>query len=131
MFTADGRLQHRVLGLWGGERSQAQYRELEKGVDVVVSTPGRLIDLLNKKCLSLSQFVLEFSIMYSIRYFVLDEADKACDIEMENQIRTVFIFPFGLFVDCKSVTFCRCSIHCITIIALLLYSFVLPLSPSQ
>lgn len=91
MFTADGRLQHRVLGLWGGERSQAQYRELEKGVDVVVSTPGRLIDLVNKKCLSLSQFALGFSMMYSIRYFVLDEADKACDIEMENQIRTVFI----------------------------------------
>lgn len=27
----------------------------------------------------------------SVRYFVLDEADKACDIEMENQIRTVSI----------------------------------------
>lgn len=28
---------------------------------------------------------------HSVRYFVLDEADKACDIEMENQIRTVSV----------------------------------------
>lgn len=44
-----------MLGLWGGENSQAQRREMEKGIDVIVSTPGRLIDFLDKQYLTLNK----------------------------------------------------------------------------
>lgn len=46
---------------------------------MIVCTPGRLIDLLHKKLVSLNE----------VKVFVLDEADKAVDVEMENQIRYV------------------------------------------
>ena len=78
-FTPDGRFQHRVLGAWGGESVQDQRTELQKGIDVIVSTPGRLIDLMGKKLVRLDH----------TKVFILDEADKAVDIEMENQIRTI------------------------------------------
>ena len=56
----------------------------------------------------------EILIICSIRYFVLDEADKACDIEMENQIRTVgrlimhaFTLSLPLFLFDRSNQFHR------------------------
>ena len=58
---------------------QDQRTELQEGIDVIVSTPGRLIDLIGKKLVRLDR----------TKVFILDEADKAVDIEMENQIRTV------------------------------------------
>ncbi len=55
LFTSDGRLRHRVLGTWGGDSLPLQHMELNKGIDILVSTPGRLIDLLSKGWVSLSQ----------------------------------------------------------------------------
>ena len=54
-FTSDGRFRHRVLGTWGGESLPLQHMELSKGIDILVSTPGRLIDLLSKGWVSLQQ----------------------------------------------------------------------------
>jgi ATP-dependent RNA helicase DDX41 len=49
------------------------------GVHMVIATPGRLLDLLNKKKLNLD----------SCRYLVLDEADRLIDLGFEEDIRNV------------------------------------------
>lgn len=41
--------------MWGGEGAQSQHRVLNEGVDVLVCTPGRLIDLLGKEWVSLNK----------------------------------------------------------------------------
>lgn len=56
----------RVLPIYGGQSYTRQTRRLEKGVQVVVGTPGRTLDLINQKKLDLS----------NVHYFVLDEADE-------------------------------------------------------
>jgi len=60
----------RVLAIYGGKAYEPQVDALKKGVDVVVGTPGRLIDLSNQKILNLSE----------IRVLVLDEADEMLDM---------------------------------------------------
>ena len=56
-----------------------QLRELERGVDILVATPGRLSDLLERARVSLSQ----------VRYLALDEADRMLDMGFEPQIRKI------------------------------------------
>ncbi|MGJ6979453.1 DEAD/DEAH box helicase [Aestuariimicrobium soli] len=60
----------RVLTVYGGVGYEPQLEALEKGVDVVVGTPGRLIDLANRGSLDLSH----------VRVAVLDEADEMLDL---------------------------------------------------
>ncbi|MCB0900503.1 MAG: DEAD/DEAH box helicase, partial [Actinobacteria bacterium] len=60
----------RVLAIYGGKAYEPQIEQLKKGVDVVVGTPGRLIDLNNQKILNLSQ----------VKSLVLDEADEMLDM---------------------------------------------------
>ncbi len=60
----------RVLAIYGGKAYEPQVEQLKKGVDIVVGTPGRLIDLANQRILTLSQ----------IRILVLDEADEMLDM---------------------------------------------------
>lgn len=55
-----------VLAIYGGSSYDRQMRRLASGVDVVVGTPGRLIDLMERGVLDLS----------NVRYLVLDEADE-------------------------------------------------------
>ncbi|MED6167770.1 DEAD-box ATP-dependent RNA helicase 37 [Stylosanthes scabra] len=56
-----------------------QLRDLEKGVDILVATPGRLVDLLERARVSLQM----------IRYLALDEADRMLDMGFEPQIRKI------------------------------------------
>ena len=56
-----------------------QLRELERGVDILVATPGRLADLLERARVSLQL----------IRYLALDEADRMLDMGFEPQIRKI------------------------------------------
>lgn len=56
-----------------------QLRELERGVDILVATPGRLVDLLERARVSLQM----------IRYLALDEADRMLDMGFEPQIRKI------------------------------------------
>ncbi|KAH6757910.1 P-loop containing nucleoside triphosphate hydrolases superfamily protein [Perilla frutescens var. hirtella] len=56
-----------------------QLRELERGVDILVATPGRLVDLLDRGKVSLKM----------IRYLALDEADRMLDMGFEPQIRKI------------------------------------------
>ena len=61
---------HRVLSIYGGTPFEPQLDALERGVEIVVGTPGRLLDLANRKALDLS----------FVRTLVLDEADEMLDL---------------------------------------------------
>ncbi|CAN0879243.1 DEAD-box ATP-dependent RNA helicase 37 [Linum grandiflorum] len=69
----------RVVVAYGGAPIQQQLRELERGVDILVATPGRLVDLLERARVSLQM----------IRYLALDEADRMLDMGFEPQIRKI------------------------------------------
>ncbi|GAA0147284.1 RNA helicase [Lithospermum erythrorhizon] len=69
----------RVVVAYGGAPINQQLRELERGVDILVATPGRLVDLLERARLSLQM----------IRYLALDEADRMLDMGFEPQIRKI------------------------------------------
>ncbi|MFD6420281.1 DEAD/DEAH box helicase, partial [Streptomyces sp. NPDC060194] len=60
----------RVLAIYGGRAYEPQVEALRKGVDIVVGTPGRLLDLAGQKKLDLSH----------VRALVLDEADEMLDL---------------------------------------------------
>ncbi|MFJ3789227.1 DEAD/DEAH box helicase [Kitasatospora sp. NPDC090091] len=60
----------RVLAVYGGRAYEPQVEALNKGVDIVVGTPGRLLDLAGQKKLNLSK----------VRSLVLDEADEMLDL---------------------------------------------------
>ncbi|KAG2595389.1 DEAD-box ATP-dependent RNA helicase 14-like isoform X1 [Panicum virgatum] len=65
--------------LYGGAPKGPQLRELDRGADVVVATPGRLNDILEMNRVSLRQ----------VSYLVLDEADRMLDMGFEPQIRKI------------------------------------------
>ena len=65
--------------VYGGAPIQNQLREIERGVDILVATPGRLADLIERARVSLS----------CIRYLALDEADRMLDMGFEPQIREI------------------------------------------
>ncbi|KAM0003825.1 putative RNA helicase [Helianthus debilis subsp. tardiflorus] len=65
--------------LYGGAPKGPQLRELDRGTDIVVATPGRLNDILEMRRLSLSQ----------VTFLVLDEADRMLDMGFEPQIRKI------------------------------------------
>jgi superfamily II DNA/RNA helicase len=67
---AGARLGARVLTVYGGRAYEPQIEALTSGTDIVVGTPGRLLDLANRKNLDLGK----------IRALVLDEADKMLDL---------------------------------------------------
>ena len=69
----------RIVTIYGGADPKIQSRELSKGADIIVATPGRLIDFLNRGRISLSL----------IKYLVIDEADMMFDMGFEQQIRTI------------------------------------------
>jgi ATP-dependent RNA helicase DeaD len=70
----------RVMTVYGGQAYGLQLRQLDRGVDVVVGTPGRLLDLIRKKLLNLSQ----------VRYVVLDEADEMLEMGFVDDVETIF-----------------------------------------
>jgi ATP-dependent RNA helicase DeaD len=61
-----GQREFRVIPVYGGQSIDQQLRKLKKGVDIVVGTPGRILDHLNRRSLKLN----------NITYMVLDEADE-------------------------------------------------------
>ncbi|KAL9237778.1 hypothetical protein vseg_012285 [Gypsophila vaccaria] len=69
----------RVVVAYGGAPISQQLRELERGCDILVATPGRLVDLLERARVSLQM----------IRYLALDEADRMLDMGFEPQIRKI------------------------------------------
>jgi len=69
----------RSLCVYGGVPKYSQRDALKKGVEVLVATPGRLIDLMEEGCCDLSQ----------VSYLVLDEADRMLDQGFERDIRKI------------------------------------------
>ena len=65
--------------IFGGVGINPQISLLKKGVDIVIATPGRLLDLVSQNCLDLSK----------IEFFILDEADRMLDMGFINDIRKV------------------------------------------
>jgi ATP-dependent RNA helicase RhlE len=71
------KFKHTVI--FGGVGQGNQVQALEKGVDIVIATPGRLLDLLDQKKLSLM----------NIEFFVLDEADRMLDMGFIHDIKRI------------------------------------------
>ena len=70
----------RTTVLYGGASYATQIRDLKKGCEIVVGTPGRIKDHIEKKTLDLSK----------IQYFILDEADQMLDMGFIDDIREIF-----------------------------------------
>ena len=69
----------RVLAVYGGEPYSRQIRSLKKGIDVVVGTPGRLLDLIEKKVLDLGD----------VSTVVLDEADEMLSMGFIGDVESI------------------------------------------
>ena len=76
-FGASSRI--RSTCVYGGASRGPQCRDLRRGVEIVVATPGRLIDLLEQGVTNLRR----------VTYLVLDEADRMLDMGFEPQIRQI------------------------------------------
>ena len=70
----------RVLPIYGGQPIGRQLRSLEQGVDVVVATPGRALDHIRRKTLSLGE----------LEVMVLDEADEMLDMGFADELEAIF-----------------------------------------
>lgn len=70
-------LRHTVI--FGGVNQNPQVQTIRKGVDILIATPGRLLDLMQQNVLKLSQ----------IEYFVLDEADRMLDMGFIRDINRI------------------------------------------
>ncbi len=79
-FTAYGRnlrLKHTVI--FGGVSQGAQVQALQRGIDILIATPGRLLDLMNQGYVNLKD----------IGIFVLDEADRMLDMGFIHDVKRV------------------------------------------
>ena len=79
-FSAYGEhldIRHKVI--FGGVNQNPQVRALQKGIDVLVATPGRLLDLINQNHINLGR----------VEFFVLDEADRMLDMGFIRDIKKV------------------------------------------
>ena len=79
-FSAYGkllRLRHTVV--FGGVSQVPQVKALRDGVDILIATPGRLLDLINQRLVNLQH----------VKYFVLDEADRMLDMGFIHDVRKV------------------------------------------
>jgi ATP-dependent RNA helicase RhlE len=70
-------LRHTVI--FGGVSQHAQVKSIQQGVDIIVATPGRLLDLMQQKLVSLT----------AIQFFVLDEADRMLDMGFIHDVKKV------------------------------------------
>ncbi|MDX1937962.1 MAG: DEAD/DEAH box helicase [Flavihumibacter sp.] len=68
-----------VVAVYGGTSIGLQIRDLKRGVQIVVATPGRLIDLIERKAINLEQ----------IKYVVLDEADEMLNMGFQDDIEFI------------------------------------------
>lgn len=71
--------KHRVASVVGGVSIDAQIKRLNAGVDVLIATPGRLIDLMNQDAIDLN----------GVEILVLDEADRMLDMGFLPSMRTI------------------------------------------
>lgn len=70
-------LRHTVI--FGGVKQGNQVSRIQKGIDILIATPGRLLDLMGQDIVSLKH----------IEYFVLDEADRMLDMGFINDVKKI------------------------------------------
>ena len=68
-----------VVAVYGGSSITMQVRDIRRGVQIVVATPGRLIDLIERKAINLEE----------IKYVVLDEADEMLNMGFQEDIEFI------------------------------------------
>src|SRR5688500_17146841 len=68
-----------AIAVYGGSSISTQIRDIKRGVQIVVATPGRLIDLIERKAINLEQ----------IKYVVLDEADEMLNMGFQEDIEFI------------------------------------------
>ena len=78
-FTRGSSLKHAVIH--GGVGQQPQVDALRRGVDILVATPGRLLDLMNQGFVHLNR----------IEMFVLDEADRMLDMGFIHDVKRIIM----------------------------------------
>ncbi len=69
----------RTVAVYGGQKITAQMKFLKHGPEVIVGTPGRVIDLLDRRIISFE----------NVRFVVLDEVDRMLDIGFRDDIRNI------------------------------------------
>lgn len=69
----------RVLPVYGGSSIDSQIKSLKRGVQIVVATPGRLIDLINRNTVNLTD----------VKYVILDEADEMLNMGFTDSINEI------------------------------------------
>ena len=69
-----------ILAVYGGSSIELQLKQLKKGVDVVVGTPGRIMDLMRRKALNIN----------NLEFFILDEADEMLNMGFLEDIELIF-----------------------------------------
>ena len=74
-----GKKKLQILPVYGGQSINDQIRRLENGVDIVVGTPGRILDHLNRKSLSLK----------NVTHVVLDEADEMLNMGFIEEVESI------------------------------------------
>lgn len=78
-FTEGSKSRLKTVVIIGGESIEAQKEELQNHFDVIVATPGRLLDFVDKEDVNLKD----------IGYFIIDEADKILDLGFEKELNQV------------------------------------------
>lgn len=79
-FQAYGKFAHlSSIVIFGGVGQEPQTKALKKGVDVLIATPGRLLDLINQGYVDLSK----------LEIFILDEADRMLDMGFIHDVKRV------------------------------------------
>ncbi|MBB4034485.1 ATP-dependent RNA helicase DeaD [Dysgonomonas hofstadii] len=94
----------RVLPVYGGSSIESQIKSLKRGVQIIVATPGRLIDLINRKTVELE----------NVKYVVLDEADEMLNMGFMESIdeilgkvpeeRTMLLFSATMPKEISKIT---------------------------
>ena len=87
--------RYKAAAICGGVSAQSQIQAIATGVDVIVSTPGRLLDLCDRGALSL----------LDIKYFVLDEVDRMLGMGLEEQLRKVVALVTAEGKPCQTLLF--------------------------
>lgn len=72
--------EFRTTSVYGGTDIQNQIRDLRKGADIIIGTPGRLLDLVERKAVSFSD----------LKIIVLDEADQMLDMGFQEDIEKIY-----------------------------------------
>ena len=79
MYSLRGKKEIKVLPVYGGQSIDQQIKKIKKGIDVIVGTPGRILDLMNRKVIKLN----------NLEYFVLDEADEMLNMGFIEDIELI------------------------------------------